>query len=194
MRIEICGGIASGKTTLARQVQQLGVAGVFEDFSSIAFLSDFYETPEIYTYETEIAFLLQHLYQIKKSSLENKCIICDYSIEQDYAYAMNNLQIDEMESFKQIYSIARSKMVDTSLIICLQCSPEVLKRRITKRNRMNEHNISIDYLTLTCAQIENRIKQITTPVIYFDTEKINFLDIDVVNRNVMPIINSFIKD
>ena len=107
---------------------------------------------------------------------------------------MNNLQINEMESFKQIYSIARSKMVDTSLIICLQCSPEVLKRRITKRNRMNEHNISIDYLTLTCAQIENRIKQITTPVIYFDTEKINFLDIDVVNRNVMPIINSFIKD
>lgn len=194
MRIEICGGIASGKTTLARQVQQLGVAGVFEDFSSIAFLPDFYETPEIYTYETEIAFLLQHLYQIKKNSLENQCIICDYSIEQDYAYAMNNLQINEMESFKQIYSIARSKMVDTSLIICLQCSPEVLKRRITKRNRGNEHNISIDYLALICAQVEKRIKQITTPVIYFDTEKINFLDIDVVNRNVMPIINSLIKD
>lgn len=194
MRIEICGGIASGKTTLTRQVQQLGVAGVFEDFSSIAFLSDFYETPEIYTYETEIAFLLQHLYQIKKNSLKNKCIICDYSIEQDYAYAMNNLQINEMESFKQIYRIARSKMVDTSLIICLQCSPEVLKRRITKRNRKNEHNISIEYLALTYAQIEKRIKQITTPVIYFDTEKINFLDIDVVNRNVMPIINSFIKD
>lgn len=194
MRIEICGGIASGKTTLAKQVQQLGVVGVFEDFSSIAFLSDFYENPEIYTYETEIAFLLQHLYQIKKSSLENKCIICDYSIEQDYAYAMNNLELNEMESFKQVYSIARSKMVETSLIICLQCRPEVLKRRITKRNRTNEHNISLDYLMLTCAQVEKRIKQVSTPVIYFDTEKINFLDLDVVNRNVMPIINSFIKD
>ena len=96
MRIEICGGIATGKTTLTKQLSHMGFGGVFEDFSSIAFLSDFYETPELYTYETEIAFLLQHTYQIKKRSFAGKVIVCDYSIEQDFAYAVNNLDKQEM--------------------------------------------------------------------------------------------------
>ena len=138
MRIEICGGIATGKTTLTKQLSHMGFGGVFEDFSSIAFLSDFYETPELYTYETEIAFLLQHTYQIKKRSFAGKVIVCDYSIEQDFAYAMNNLHKQEMESFKQVYNISRSKMEDTTLIICLQAKPWTLKEQADERNRIVE--------------------------------------------------------
>lgn len=193
MRIEICGGIATGKTTLAKQLSYLGLKGVFEDFSSVAFLSDFYETPELYTYETEIAFLLQHTFQIKKSSTADKPIVCDYSLEQDFAYAVNNLHAKEMESFEQIYNISRSKMEDTTLIICLQAKPWVLKERIKERGRANEQGISIDYLCSTCAQVEERIKNITTPVVFFDTERLNFLDREVVKKSVLPIVNSFIE-
>lgn len=191
MRIEICGGIAAGKTTLAKQLSYLGLTGVFEDFSAIAFLSDFYETPELYTYETEIAFLLQHAFQIKKSSIADKPIVCDYSIEQDFAYAMNNLHVHEMESFEQIYNISRAKMEDTTLIICLQANPWTLKERIKERGRANEQGISIDYLCSTCAQIEERIKNINIPVAFFDTDKLNFLDIELVKKNVLPIIEKF---
>lgn len=193
MRIEICGGIATGKTTLTRQLSYMGLVGVFEDFSSIAFLSDFYETPELYTYETEIAFLLQHTFQIKKSSTVAKLIVCDYSIEQDFAYAVNNLDKQEMESFKQVYNISRSKMEDTTLIICLQAKPWTLKERIKERGRANEQGISIDYLASTCAQVEERMKSIATPVVFLDTDKLNFLDREVVEKTVLPIINSFIQ-
>lgn len=193
MRIEICGGIATGKTTLTKQLSHMGFAGVFEDFSSIVFLSDFYETPELYTYETEIAFLLQHTYQIKKRSFAGKVIVCDYSIEQDFAYAMNNLHKQELESFKQVYNISRSKMEDTTLIICLQAKPWTLKERIKERGRANEQGISIDYLASTCAQVEERMKSITTPVVFLDTDKLNFLDREVVEKTVLPIVNSFIQ-
>lgn len=190
MRIEICGGIATGKTTLAKQLSRLGYAGIYEDFSSIAFLPDFYQAPELYAYETEIAFLLQHAFQIRKGSVAGGQIVCDYSIEQDFAYALNNLLAREMESFEQIYHVLRTKMEDTALIICLNAQPETLKERIKKRGRTSEQEISIDYLCSTCAQVEKRMRDIMTPVVYFDTDKLNFLDIEVVKRNVIPVIFS----
>ena len=193
MRIEICGGIATGKTTLAQQLSHMGMMGVFEDFSSIVFLSDFYKTPELYTYETEIAFLLQHTFQIKKSCFASNLIVCDYSLEQDFAYAANNLQAYEMESFKQVYNILRSKMEDTTLIICLQANPLTLKKRIKARGRRNEQNISADYLQSTCMQVENRVRNISTPIVFFDTDKLNFLDREVVKKNVWPIVDYYIQ-
>ena len=193
MRIEICGGIATGKTTLTKQLSCLGLTAVFEDFSSIAFLSDFYKTPDLYAYETEIAFLLQHVFQIKKSAILNNQIVCDYSIEQDFAYALNNLLPHEMESFEQIYRISKSKLEPTTLIICLQANPTTLKERIKKRGHTNEKDISIDYLCSTCAQVENQVKSITTPVVFFNTDKLNFLDLKVVEKNVLPIINAYMK-
>lgn len=193
MRIEICGGIATGKTTLTKQLSRLGLTAVFEDFSSISFLSDFYKNPDLYAYETEIAFLLQHVFQIKKSVTINNPVVCDYSIEQDFAYALNNLSPVEMESFGQIYQISKSKLESTTLIICLQANPTTLKERIKNRGYAMEKDISIDYLYSTCAQVENRIKNITTPVVFFNTDKLNFLDLKIVETNVLPIINAYRK-
>ena len=84
-------------------------------------------------------------------------------------------------------------MEDTTLIICLQASPWTLKERIKERGRVNEQDISIDYLASTCSQVEERMKNITTPVVFFDTDRLNFLDREVVKKNVFPIIHSFIK-
>lgn len=193
MRIEICGGIAAGKTTLTRQLSRLGFTSIFEDFSSIAFLPDFYKEPELYAYETEISFLLQHVFQIKKASAIGRKIVCDYSIEQDFAYAVNNLPLQEMESFSQVYNILKSKLEQTDLIICLQASPMTLKRRIKNRGRISEKDISIEYLCSTCSQVEERMKNISIPVVFFNTEKLNLLDIEVVEKNILPIISSYIE-
>ena len=190
MRIEICGGIATGKTTLAKQLSCLGLTAIFEDFSSIAFLSDFYKDPNFYAYETEIAFLIQHVYQIKKSI--NSKIVCDYSIEQDFAYALNNLPPHEMDSFEQIYRICKSKIESTTLIICLQADPTTLQERIKNRGHANEKDISIEYLSSTCTQVENRIKNISTPVVFFNTDRLNLLDLTVVEKRVFPVINAYI--
>ena len=53
-RIEICGGIASGKTTLASLMKKLKVEVLFEDFKTNPFWKAFYVYPGKYIFETEI--------------------------------------------------------------------------------------------------------------------------------------------
>jgi deoxyadenosine/deoxycytidine kinase len=47
-RIEICGGIASGKTTLAVLMQRSGYSAVFENFTLNPFIENFYSDPVFY--------------------------------------------------------------------------------------------------------------------------------------------------
>lgn len=67
MRIEICGGIASGKTTLAKLLEENGIGkAIYENFEKNPFWEAFYKNPSKYAFETEIAFTLQHYHEIKK--------------------------------------------------------------------------------------------------------------------------------
>ena len=37
------------------------------------------------------------------------------------------------------------------------------------------------------------MKNISIPVVFFNTEKLNLLDIEVVEKNILPIISSYIE-
>lgn len=80
-RIEICGNIASGKTTFATLSQAYGYNAILEDFKKIPYLEDFYFSPSEFAFETEISFTLQHYYQIKKAS--SNTFITDFSLIND---------------------------------------------------------------------------------------------------------------
>src|SRR3954447_11075813 len=86
-RVEICGGIASGKTTLANLLGSSERMVVREDFSSNPFWRAFYDDPNNTAFETEITFLLQHYHQIKVATNLEKSFACDFSLLLDYAYA-----------------------------------------------------------------------------------------------------------
>ena len=67
MRIEICGGIASGKTSLAKLLEEHTIGTViYEDFKVNPFWEAFYNNPGEYIFETELTFTLQHYHEIKK--------------------------------------------------------------------------------------------------------------------------------
>lgn len=67
-------------------------------------------------------------------------------MEQDFAYAMNNLPPHEMESFEQICRISKAKLEPTTLIICLQADPTTLKERIKNRGDANEEDNGCDVI------------------------------------------------
>ena len=79
MRIEICGGIASGKTTFAALVSRIGYESISESFVTNPFWDAFYSEPGSYIFETEITFALQQYHQVKKQLGAAKPIVCDYS-------------------------------------------------------------------------------------------------------------------
>jgi deoxyadenosine/deoxycytidine kinase len=145
-RIEICGGVASGKTTLCHLLAGYGLHSEFERFSDNPFWALFYQDPNLHAFETEVTFLLQHYSQIKTSISIPSTVAFDYSLLQDEAYARVNLDGGRLKAFEAVYQYVIKELPPPLLVIYLQCRPREQLRRIQDRMRNEEKTIQIDYL------------------------------------------------
>ena len=141
-RVEICGAIASGKTTLANAFLKFGHNIELEDFSKISMLDDFYSNPLAVSFETEISFTLQHYYQIKKALPGSERTVFDFSSVDDYAFALAILNEKEMTIYNQIYAYVIERIGKPQKLIKLYASADELISRIKKRGRANEQSIN----------------------------------------------------
>lgn len=173
-RIEICGNIASGKTTLVTTLSRVGFNPVNEDFKQNPFLEKFYQNPQLYSFETEITFILQHYHQIKNS--QNIKTICDFSLTLDKSYADVTLKERKLAIFLDLASEIEFEIDNPAKIIYLHCPIDELLLRIQRRKRHFESNITAEYLTLISAAIEKRIAEISchVEVITIDSSKHDF--------------------
>lgn len=141
-RIEICGAIASGKTTLADAFSKCGYVVEMEDFSRITMLDDFYCNPLFVSFETELSFTLQHYYQIKKALQINENLVCDFSSVDDYAFALAILNEREMKIYDQVFGYIIERIGRPQRLIRLSAPADELISRIKSRGRENEQSIS----------------------------------------------------
>ena len=160
-RIEICGGIASGKTTLCKVLAQAGVDSRFENFQLNPFWNQFHTNPKLYAFETEVTFLLQHYSQIKTSITCPSGIAFDYSLIQDEAYARVNLNGYRLATFEAVYQYVTEDLPPPTLIVHLECTPEEELNRVRNRARSEEKAIELTYLAalnkaIACAVDEVR--------------------------------------
>lgn len=154
-RIEICGGIASGKTTLANLLGISNINPILESFQTNPFWRAFYADPVGTAFETEITFLLQHYHQIKIARKSGNTIASDFSIYLDLAYAYVTLPQDKREIFLSVYQEVEKELGAPSLLIHLKCNPEVELQRIWERGREVENSITVEYLQQINTQLEN---------------------------------------
>ena len=175
-RIEICGGIASGKTTFASLLSQLGLTPIYESFQSNPFWEAFYTEPVKYNFETEICFMLLHYHQIKKLNPEVKKIVCDYSFLLDRAYAEIGLKDSQLNTFLTLYKEIEKELPPPALIIHLQCNTGTELERIRKRGRSVEEYIDIGFLDSLNKAVELEIKKINhqVKVLTIDSAQKNF--------------------
>lgn len=178
MRIEICGGIASGKTTFATLLSRIGFECIYESFSTNPFWNAFYSDPTIYAFETEITFTLQHYHQIKKQAFTGKKAVCDYSFLLDIAYAEIGLHGSQLAAFRAVYEEIKKELPPPALVIHLQCDPEIELARIRARGRDVEKSITVDFLkSLNEALIEQISKAKShVPILTIDSTRNNFVD------------------
>lgn len=177
-RIEICGGIASGKTTLAN-LFDADAELVLEDFTANPFWRPFYETPGLYNFEAEVSFLLQHYHQIKRRRLEGDgrdILVCDFSHRLDRAYSAVSLHGREFRAFEGVYRQVLADSNGLGLLIHLQCSPETQMQRIKARARKVESDITVQFLDSLNAAIEREINlaRESVPIVSVDSEASNF--------------------
>lgn len=176
-RIEICGGIAAGKSSLAKVLEEEGFIAVYERMEDNPFLKDFYMRSDIdNTFETEVACTLLH-YNWIKSNLGNSYIVCDYSLFQDFCYGINNLNRKDLKMYKELYEYVLSKVSCADLTVYLRCNVDCLLERIKTRGREMEQDISKEYLESNIAVIEKElVKQ--PNILIIESDKYNFIEQD----------------
>ena len=140
------GSIGSGKTSLTNYFShELGTSKLLEDFSENPFLHKFYEGNV--DFEAETCFLMIHYYQIRSAikTLQDDLVFMDFSIEKDLVYARMNLQGEELAIFEATYKYVIGNIVLPDLVIYVDLSNRILKRRIFQRGREFEMNADLDY-------------------------------------------------
>jgi deoxyadenosine/deoxycytidine kinase len=176
-RIEICGNIASGKTTLCGHLAHKGFITIFENFQDNPFLQKFYDDPPKFSFETEITFLLLHYNAIKMSS-QKRLYAYDFSFFQDIAYADVNLEGNRHKLFLELINELNSEISFPSKVIHLVCPEDELIKRIKARKRDVEDAITIDYLKEINKAIQFRVTEISDkiPVAHINSKEINFVE------------------
>ena len=174
--IQISGGIATGKTTLANCLSAAGIPAIFENFRSNPFWEAFYLDPVGNAFETEITFLLQHFHQVKTALASGLDFICDFSFILDRAYSEVTLDDNARQVFAAVYEEALKRVPSPELLVHLYCDVDIQLQRIRQRGRKQEKAISHDYLSELDRALEINIDRWakSLPVIRLDSGQVDF--------------------
>lgn len=192
-RIEMLGGLGSGKTTLAHLIEDFGSTVSYEQFSSVPFWKEFYVDPGRYAFETEIGFLLQHYHQIKRASDTAGWTICDFSLIQDRVYAEVNLTGSQKDAFLAVYDEIKRELGEPDLLIHLTCGEDQQLRRMQARGRAEETNVDRAYLSRLRETIPLFLPPAGgAPQLHIDTDVANYVESDDDKKTVRQQIKDTI--
>jgi deoxyadenosine/deoxycytidine kinase len=194
--IVIDGPIGVGKTSLAALLApELNARLIFERAEENPFLTDFYQEPARFRFQTQIFFLMSRFSQQEEFSqhdLFHQVTISDYLFAKDRIFAYLNLNDHELGLYEQIYRMIEPKIVRPDLVIFLQADTETILRRIKQRARPFEKNVSRDYIeAVNDAYNHFFFRYSETPLLVINTSDIDFVhnpeDLDDLIRQVLSM-------
>jgi deoxyguanosine kinase len=147
-RIEICGGIATGKTTLAEHIAAVGkITLVREVFEEVPFWKKFYQNPDFYEFSKNVSFLLFHADCIREASASVNGAVCDFAFLQDLSYAaISPRREQEFPILQTIHRRLAQSLSPPTGIVQLSCTTQIQLERIRSRARPAEQSIGARYL------------------------------------------------
>ena len=180
--IAVEGPIRVGKSTLARVLaERLNAQRVMEPEDN-AFLPAFYKGEPGSAFQTQFTFLVRRFEQLRTLDVgarSQKAIVTDFIFEKDKLFACLNLNDVELETYNRYYNLFREQIPTPDLVIYLQATPEVLKKRLKKKNVPGEKGINEDYLQEVIKAYEHFFFHYTSS----DLLIVNTSEIDFVQRN-----------
>ncbi|HBR86524.1 MAG TPA: deoxynucleoside kinase [Candidatus Marinimicrobia bacterium] len=195
--VAIEGPIGVGKTSLANLLsERLGARLILEGFGENPFLSDFYDEPERYAFQTQLYFLLQRYQQqqeLRQVDMFHNLLIADYMFVKDRLFASLNLDEKEMSLYDTVANLLEKNVINPDLVIYLQADTDTLMRNIAGRGREMEKNISEEYIdALNQLYTEYFFRYQDTPLVIINTNNIDFVnnqqDLDeVINYIRQPV-------
>jgi deoxyadenosine/deoxycytidine kinase len=178
--IVVEGPIGVGKTSLARILAtEFQARTVFEQVEENPFLPKFYKARETYAFQNQTFFLLnryQQQLQLGQLDLFNQNTVADYLFAKDNIFAAITLSHEELKLYQQIYGLLNTRVPRPDLVVYLQARPEVLYKRVKKRDKSYERGLTFEYLA-EVAQAYNRFffNYGETPLLVVNTSDIDFV-------------------
>jgi deoxyguanosine kinase len=178
--IAVEGPIRVGKSTLARILaDRLNSQRVMEPEIN-PFLKAFYEGERGAAFQAQFAFLIQRFEQLRALDLgarSQRTVVADFIFEKDKLFACLNLADQELETYNRYYNHFREQLPTPDLVIYLQATPEVLKKRLKKKNAPGEKAINEDYLEQVIKAYEHFFFHYTSSdLLIVNTSQIDFVD------------------
>ncbi|PFN74927.1 deoxynucleoside kinase [Bacillus sp. AFS076308] len=183
--ITVEGPIGVGKTSLAKAIsEKFHFALLKEIVDENPFLGKFYENIEEWSFQTEMFFLCNRYKQLGDINThylsQNKSVVADYHILKNLIFAERTLNNEEYQKYFKIYQILTEDMPKPNVIIYLSASLDTLLKRIKKRGREVEKNISPLYLEQLSIDYENTIavfekEHPEIPVLRFSGDELDFV-------------------
>ncbi len=178
--IVVEGPIGVGKTSLAKSLAaEFHARSVFEKVEENPFLTKFYEDRESYAFQAQIFFLLSRYQQQREliqQDLFNQNAVSDYLFAKDRIFATLNLSSEEITLYKQLDQLLDPRVPKPDLVVYLQARPDVLYKRVKKRDKEFDREITPEYLTeVARAYNEFFFRYDESPLLAINTSDIDFM-------------------
>ncbi|WP_170005869.1 deoxynucleoside kinase [Bacillus fonticola] len=201
--ITVEGPIGVGKTSLAKAIsQQFDMPILKEIVDENPFLGKFYENIEEWSFQTEMFFLCnryKQLEDIQKNYLHAKQpVVADYHIFKNMIFAQRTLGPHQFVKYEQIFRILTSDMPKPNVVIYLHASLDTLLRRIERRGRSIEQNMSplyLEQLSQDYAAFMDTFEQEhpDVPVLRFNGDEFDFIHRQEDLRLIMDTIQQTLQ-
>ena len=184
-----------GKTSLAKMLaDEFQARTVFERVEDNPFLPKFYKSRETYAFQNQTFFLLNRYQQqtdLAQQDLFNQNTVADYLFAKDQIFASLTLSAEELSLYQQIYALLNTRVPKPDLVVYLQARPEVLYKRIKKRDKKYERGVTFEYLS-EVAQAYNQFffHYDETPLLVVNTSEIDFVSSSKDLADLIKEINS----
>lgn len=179
--IAVEGPIRVGKSTLSNILTERLNAQRVTDPEQNSFLRPFYDGEPGAAFQAQFTFLVKRFEQLRELDVaaSHKVVVSDFIFEKDKIFAYLNLNDQEIDTYNRYYNYFREQLPTPDLVIYLQATPEVLKKRLRKKNAAGEKAISEEYLEEVVKAYEHFFFHYTSS----DLLIVNTSEIDFVERN-----------
>lgn len=182
--IVVEGPIAVGKTSLARILAEEFSADLeLDPADENPFLPRFYRDPACHGLATQLKFLLLREKQQARIAARDdaRSVVSDYLFVKDAIFARLTLGAQELALYRDVARAVgqniNTQLRKPDLVVYLEARPEVLQRRIEKRNRDFERRIAPEYLRSLTEAYRNFFHSYEeAPLLVVNCSEIDFLD------------------
>ncbi len=195
--ITVEGPIGVGKTSLSKALSsQFDYHLLKEIVDENPFLGKFYKNIEEWSFQTEMFFLCnryKQLSDIHHHIRQQSPVVADYHIFKNLIFAKRTLKPAEYEKYVAIYKILTADMPVPNMVIYLHAHTDTLMRRIAKRGREFEKNITREYMEQLAADYHEFIGHFIKmhpeiPLIQINGDDYDFVEREEDLQNILQLV------